>query len=132
MVWVDNYPCPHGPGFVTQLPSVKGNVDPSGTFIILSSISSLPCSCWSLVRDFDEPSLLQYCGALADIPMLPSSYSNSSSIIWILTPVSFSISLACVRASLIGEMEGRGMSCEWSFSVMLFRSILIGCLIDFA
>ena len=127
MVWVDNYPCPHGPGFVRQLPSVKGNVVPSG------SPSSCPVSVLSLAL----------AGRLCET-LMSQAYSNtavhlltsrcsllhtpSSSIIWILTPVSFSITLACVRASLIGEVEGRGMSCEWSFSVMLFRSIFIGCL----
>ena len=89
---------------------MKANDVPSGTSIIISSISSLPCSCWSTVRDFDEPSLLQYCGALADILTLPCSYSGSSSISLMLISVSFSISLAYVKANLWGEVAGREMS----------------------
>ena len=73
------------PRFVRQLPSVKANVVPSGFSIIMSNMSYFPFSCWLLVRYFDEPSLLQYCGAQADILIL----------------------LAYVRAGLIRESMGR-------------------------
>ena len=76
---------PHGPEFVRQLPSMEAwNFHHK----YMSSMSSFPCSCWSLVQDFDETSLLQYCGALADILILPSSYSSYSSISCMLMSLS--------------------------------------------
>ena len=75
--------------------------------------SSYPVSVLSLAlvgRLFDELSLLQYCGALADILILPCSYSGSSSISLMLISVSFFISLAYVRANLRGEVAGREIS----------------------